>query len=182
MVKKVKLFCVLAVVVIFLTMAVWVIVNRENLINKDNVNIVTEETVSLLIIEPDFFNPLVSKNKYVQEISNLVFDGLTKIDETLKPESALAKTFIPDETLTSWNVTLRDDITFHDGNKFTADDVIFTINKIKELGEKSYFAYNVGNIESISKVSDYEVVFKLIKADNFLMNKMDLPILSKNYY
>ena len=39
--------------------------------------------------------------------------------------------FVPDETLTLWNITLRDDVLFHDGSKFSADDVIFTINKIQ---------------------------------------------------
>lgn len=181
--KELKVFCLFSLVVILLTITVVVFFNKDDLISKDNNNdILTEETVSLLMIEPDFLNPLVSKNKYVQEISNLVFEGLTKIDETLKPQLALAKTFVPDETLTTWNVTLREDVIFHDGSKFTADDVIFTINKIKELGENSYFAYNVENIESVSKVSDYEVKFILNKADNFLMSKMSLPILSHNYY
>jgi len=182
MIKNVRLFCILAVVVFFTTIAGLVILNREDFTNRQNNNVITEESVNLLVIEPDFLNPLVSKNKYVQEIGNLVFEGLTKIDRTLKPQLSLAKTFIPDETLTSWNITLRDDITFHDGSKFTADDVVFTINKIKELGEKSYFAYNVQNIETVSKVSDYEVKLVLFKADNFLMNKMDLPILPKSYY
>jgi len=183
MVKNIKLFCILAVVVVVITIATVLILNREDIINKDNNKIITEETVNLLIIEPDFLNPLVSKNKYVQEISNLVFEGLTKVDETLKPQMALAKTFIPDdETLTSWTVKLREDIIFHDGTKFTADDVVFTLNKVKELGESSYFAYNVANIENVRKISDYEVSIKLNKADNFIMNKMNFPILSKNYY
>lgn len=181
--KNIKLFLILALVVILVTIVNVVISNRENFINKDKTNeIIKEETVSLLIIEPDFLNPLVSKNKYVQEVANLVFDGLTEIDEELKPQLKLAKTFVPDETLTSWNITLRDDVVFHNGSKFTSNDVIFTINKIKELDEKSYFKYNVENIETITKVSEYEVKIKLNKADNFIMNKMALPILSYNYY
>ena len=183
MLKNVKLFCILAILVAILTVLGMAALNREDLIDDENNNeIVTEETVSLVIIEPDYLNPLVSKNKYVQEVAGLVFEGLTEIDETLKPQPALAKAFVPDETLTSWNVSLRNDITFHDGTQFDADDVVFTINKIKELGENSYFAYNVENIQSVSKISDYEVTFKLNKADNFFMNKMDLPILSKEYY
>ena len=78
--KNVKLFCVLAAVVVFITVASVAIFNREDIIIKDNKDkVLTEETVNLLIIEPDYFNPLVSKNKYVQEIANLVFDGLTNM-------------------------------------------------------------------------------------------------------
>lgn len=183
MVKNIKLFCALAIVVAVFTIIGIIIFNREDMSKtKNNNEVIVAETVDLLIIEPDFLNPLVSKNKYVQEISNLVFSGLTNIDENLKPQPELAKTFIPDETLTGWNITLRDDVYFHDGVKFTADDVVFTINKIKELGENSYFAHNVKNINSISKVSDYEVNLKLNEADSFLMDKVNFPILSTNYY
>lgn len=183
MIKNIKLFCILAILVVLITLAGFIIAHKEDLFKENkNTEIIKEEEISLLIIEPDFMNPLVSHNKYVQEISDLVFDGLTKLDETLKPRLVLAKTFIPNNTLTEWTVTLREDVVFHDGSKFTADDVIFTVNKIKELNEKSYFAYNVENIESITKISDYELIITLNKADNFLMNKMTFPILAKGYY
>lgn len=183
MLRKIKLFCIFAIVVIITTLAFFLISHKEDLLKKDEPEeILKEETVSLLIIEPDYINPLVSYNKYIQEISGLIFDGLTKIDEVLKPQPVLAKTFIPDESLTNWNVALRNDVKFHDGSDFTADDVVFTINKIKELGADSYFSYNVENIESVEEVTDYEVIIKLKKADNFLMNKMTFPILSKSYY
>ena len=35
------------------------------------------------------------------------------------------------------------------------------INKIKELGEKSHFSYNVQNIKNITKVSDYKISIEL---------------------
>lgn len=180
--RRIKLFCILALIVTLITALVVVILNKDDLTKRKDDSVITEETISLLIIEPDFLNPLVSKNKYVQEVSNLVFEGLTRIDEELKPQLILAKAFVPNAALTSWTVTLREDVTFHDGGSFTADDVVFTINKIKELGESSYFSYNVENIKSISKVSDYELNIELYQADNFLINKMNLPILSCNYY
>lgn len=183
MIKNLKLFCMFSILVVLITLTVFIISHKEELFKEDkNTEIIKEEDVSLLIIEPDFLNPLVSHNKYVQEISNLVFDGLTKLDESLKPRLVLAKTFIPNDNLTEWTVTLRDDVVFHDGSKFTADDVIFTVNKIKELNDKSYFAYNVKNIDNITKLSDYELKITLNKTDNFLMNKMTFPILAKNYY
>jgi len=180
--KKIKLFITLSICIIIAIIVSLAIVHRDNSSNKNKKNdVIKEESISLLIIEPDFLNPLVSQNKYVQQVSNLVFDGLTKLDSNLKPNLVLAKTFIPDNTLTKWTVSLRDDVFFHDGSKLTVDDVIFTINKIKEL-ENSYYLYNVSNISSLTKVSDYEFIINLEKSDNFLMSKMDIPILSKAYY
>jgi len=181
--KKIKLFIMLSIFIIIGIIAIFVVVHRDDFINKNKQSdVIKEESVSLLIIEPDFFNPLVSQNKYVQQVSNLVFDGLTKLDSNLKPNLVLAKTFIPDNSLTKWTVSLREDVFFHDGSKLTVDDVIFTINKIKELEDKSYYLYNVSNISSLTKVSDYEFIITLEKSDNFLMSKMDIPILSKAYY
>ena len=181
--KKIKSFIILSICIIIGIIVGLGIVHKDELSDKSKKNdVIKEENISLLIIEPDFLNPLVSQNKYVQQVSKLVFDGLTKLDSKLKPNLVLAKTFIPDNTLTRWTVSLRDDVLFHDGSKFTADDVIFTINKIKELEDKSYYLYNVANISSLTKVSEYELVINLEKSDNFLMSKMDIPILSKSYY
>lgn len=184
MTNKIKQISILGIIIVILTVSVFVFKNKESDIieEENNEELIKEESVSLLIIEPDFLNPLVSKNKYVQEVSNLVFDSLVKINSNLKPEPALAKLFIPNEDLTSWNITLRDDVFFHDDTKLTADDVIFTINKIKELGDKSLFSYSVENIESVDKVSDYQIKINLNKSDNFLTNKLNFPVLSKNYY
>lgn len=182
MTKNIKLFCIFSIFVVVLTIIVFTLLNRDDLLEKDNSVILTEEEISLVIIEPDFINPLVSKNKYVQEVANLVFDGLVELNDSLKPELSLAKIFIPDETLLNWNITLRDDVYFHNGIRLTVDDIIFTVNKIKELGNDSYFYYNVKNIKEMEKKSDYEMTFVLDKADNFFISKMDIPVLSKSYY
>ena len=181
--KKKKTLIAFSVCIIIGLIVSIAIVHRDELNNKNKQNdVIKEESINLLIIEPDFLNPLVSQNKYVQQVSNLVFDGLTKLDSNLRPNLVLAKTFIPDNTLTSWTVSLREDVFFHDGSKLTVDDVIFTINKIKALGDKSYYLYNVSNISSLAKISDYEFIINLEKSDNFLMSKMDIPVLSKAYY
>ncbi|MBP3285291.1 MAG: peptide ABC transporter substrate-binding protein [Clostridia bacterium] len=142
----------------------------------------TEETLNLLVIAPDYFNPLVSQNKYIQNISNLVFNGLTEIDSELKAKNCLAKTITPDASLTVWEVVLNDSIYFHNGTKLTADDVIFTMDKIKDLGAESYFSYHIANITAYEKISEDTIKITLAQSDNFLPNKLDFPILSKSFY
>lgn len=152
--------------------------NKENLVQTNNI----EESINLLIIAPDYLNPLISKNKYVQNISNLVFDGLTKTDSQLKAQNCLAKTITPDTYLMTWEIVLNDGIYFHNGTKLTADDIIFTIEKIKELGEESYFYYATENITLCEKISENTLKITLLQPDNFLPNKLDFPIFSKLFY
>jgi len=151
--------------------------------NEANIGISnTEESINLLVIAPDYFNPLVSQNKYIQNISKLVFNGLTEIDSELKAKNCLAKTITPDTSLMTWEIVLNDSIYFHNGTKLTADDVIFTLDKIKELGSESYFSHNIANITAYDKTSADTVKISLAQPDNFLPNKLAFPILSKSFY
>jgi len=152
--------------------------NKADLIQENNI----EESINLLVIAPDYFNPLVSQNKYIQNVSKLVFNGLTEIDSELKAKNCLAKTITPDASLTVWEIVLNDSIYFHNGTKLTADDVVFTLNKIKELGTESYYGHYLTNVTSYENVGNDTVKITLAQPDNFLPNKLDFPILSKSYY
>lgn len=179
---KGKLLILAIIIFIAINVLVFIIINRDKLLNDDIEEVtVQDEKINILMIEPDYFLSIVSNNKYVHEVCNLVFEGLTKDNENLKAEPRLAKVLITEDNLT-WTINLRDDVYFHNGDKFTADDVIFTINKIKELGEKTYFLYNVANIKNIKKSSDYEIIIELNAYDNFFPEKLTFPILTKNYY
>ena len=135
-VKVILLLIILAVIinVVFFSMEYRKLQekNMTKNINENNTN----ESINLLVIAPDYFNPLVSQNKYIQNISSLVFNGLTQIDSELKAQNCLAKTITPDTSLTVWEIILNDSIYFHNGTKLTADDVIFTINK-------NYIVFNI---------------------------------------
>ena len=147
---KGKLLILAIIIFIAINVLVFIIINKDKFIKNDidEVNM-PDEKIDILMIEPDYFLSIVSNNKYVHEVCNLVFEGLTEDDDTLKAQPKLAKLILTSDNL-SWDITLRDDVNFHNGDKFTADDVIFTINKIKELGEKSHFSYNVQNIKNIT--------------------------------
>jgi peptide/nickel transport system substrate-binding protein len=59
-----------------------------------------------------------------------VYDRLVEINSEMSDyEMALAETFEPNADLTEWTITLRPDVTWHDGSDFTADDVIYSIQR-----------------------------------------------------
>ncbi len=71
-----------------------------------------------------------------------IFDRLVNPDANLRPEPALARSWAA-VAPNVWEFRLRDDVRFHDGTPFTADDVAFTIARVSELrtGPGGYALY-----------------------------------------
>ena len=151
----------------------------EEEIVEDNLE---DEVTSILVINPDYYNPLVSNNIYIRDLSKLVFEGLTAVSSELKYENCLAKIIEVEDDYKNYRIVLKNDVKFHDGTKLTVDDVIYTIKKIQDLEEKSIYYYNVSNIESIKKINNHEIKIKLKEVDNFFPAKLDFPILSELTY
>lgn len=150
--------------------------------NEEVIEELKDEKTSILVINPDYYNPLVSSNVYIKDLSKLVFEGLTSTTEDLNYENCLAKIIEPQDDYKTYRIVLKNNIKFHNGNELTADDVVYTISKIQSLGQNSIYYYNVENIESIKKVSSSELRMVLKEVDNFFPAKLDFPILSELTY
>ncbi len=123
-------------------------------------------TVNLLSpTQPASLDPNFDTLVMFAQVSRNLFDGLFRLNDDMEIEPALATGFEQvDET--TYTVTLRDDVTWHDGSAFTADDVVFTFDRIAndaELGskQKTY----VSNVETTTAVGDHEVEFTLASPD-----------------
>lgn len=81
---------------------------------------------------PQFINPLlVEYNRIDRDLVALLFNGLTTLgrDGTLQPD--LATSWAISEDGLSYTFRLRRDVQWHDGQPFTADDVLFTLSLLK---------------------------------------------------
>ena len=96
-------------------------------------------------------NPILSQNKHVQEISRIIFEPLFERDEEYK----LQKCLVTDWAKTSENtylIKIRNDIKWSDGSQLVIEDVIFTIEKLKQV--QSIYTRNVQNITNVEKIED----------------------------
>lgn len=113
-----------------------------------------------LVGSPRFINPLfASANDVDLDLTSLVFSGLLKYSNT-----GMAKDLATDYQISSdqktYTFQLRQNATFHDGTKLTADDVLFTFNLIKDPKTKSPLSYNFTDV-NVEKVNDYSIKFTL---------------------
>lgn len=82
---------------------------------------------------PQFINPLLSDPYPVdRELVNLIFDGLTRYDDNGKLIPNLAENWMVSEDGLTVHFNLRQDVFWHDGEQFTADDVVFTYRLLQD--------------------------------------------------
>jgi peptide/nickel transport system substrate-binding protein len=82
------------------------------------------------------------------------YDALILRDANLAKIPGLATSWSPVEP-TVWEFKLREGVTFHEGQPFTADDVVFSFNRA--LSETSDFKNYVNSITEVKKVDDFTV-------------------------
>ena len=83
-----------------------------------------------------------------------VYEGLVLYDKDLQIVPALATDWEAIDD-TTWRFNLREDVKFHNGNPFTADDVIFTWQRALTKG--SQMKPTASKISDIKKIGDHQI-------------------------
>ncbi len=92
-------------------------------------------------------------------LTTYVFSGLVRFDPKFNPEPDLAVSWAAISP-TAWEFKLREGVTFTDGTPFTADDVVFSFERIPTvLNSPSSFAFAVKPITRIEVVDAHTLRF-----------------------
>lgn len=94
-----------------------------------------------------------------------VYDNLVGRDGDLRPTPWLAESFEPNADGTEWVFKLRKDVVFHDGQRFGAEDVIFSFNRIIGPDSTSPLKPVFAHVQEIKKDDDHTVKFVLSTPD-----------------
>jgi peptide/nickel transport system substrate-binding protein len=128
---------------------------------------VTAANAANLIIgsstEPSSIDPQFSRTGNNQNIAMQVFDRLLETDTTIGIHPALAVSWTNIDPLT-WHVKLREGVKFHDGSPLTAQDVMFSLTRAKNIpNSPAPFSGNVAAIDSMKALDDLTIEFKTKK-------------------
>lgn len=120
------------------------------------------------------------------QIAALFQEGLTGLDANGKTVPALAREWHTDDNLT-WVFDLRDDVTFHDGTKLTADDIIFSIETAMDPTlSPGLSTYWPDYVEGAQKTGDSQVTITLSSPhadfDTEVSNTAGLFVTSKAFW
>jgi len=136
-----------------------------------------EEVVIGVQSKTSSVNPTTQTSVAHTMIFNLTHNSLVGYDEaTMQIRPELASAWKTSADLKTWSFTLRDDVFFHNGQKFTADDVAFTAEYGRNSTNatvKSFWS----SIEAVKVIDDTHVDL-VLKAANLDL----LHLLAKEYF
>ncbi|MEN5083287.1 ABC transporter substrate-binding protein [Bosea sp. TWI1241] len=108
------------------------------------------------------------------------YEGLTARDRDLKIIPALAEKWEVSPDGLTWRLFLRKGVKFHDGSDFTADDVLFSADRVRAPG--SNFTTRIPTDAKFVKVDDHTVDVVLSKPNPILNAQWDTwYIMSKKW-
>lgn len=144
--------------------------------------------------EPGNLNPMVWATTSDTNITHMIFDSLVRPDEQLIIEGSLAKDWTVSEDGKTYTFNLYDNVKWHDGEPFTANDVAFTFTSLADprydagaysrvepiLGAADFHNGTADSVAGIKVIDDYTVEFTLAEANASFLANMFIGVLPEH--
>ncbi len=129
----------------------------------------------------DNYNPFTNQqNAFVRVINFNCYEALFHYDEDMKLVYDLATSYDKVDD-TTYVFKLREGVKFHNGEAFTADDVIYTINTINDEKTGAWRNSQYANVEKMTATDKYTLEIKLASPQaGFIDNLAYTAIASKS--
>jgi peptide/nickel transport system substrate-binding protein len=102
-------------------------------------------------------------------VANAVYDYLIDIDTGSNLVPRLGTAWEVSEDGLAYVFTLADGVTFHDGSALTAEDVVWTFDRLRDPDNGFATATDYANIASVEATGDLEVTFTLSEPNHFFL-------------
>lgn len=176
--KEKNIFLCLFVILIITTI---VTLNKINNMYVVNTPIRGGSISEGIVGAPRFINPLLALSDADKDMTALIYSGLMRKspDGTIIPD--LANSYEISKDGISYTFVLKDNIFFQDNTRVTVDDVLFTIEKIKDPTIKSPNKNNWDGI-SVEKIDDKTIRFNLSKPYASFLENTTLGIMPEHIW
>ena len=138
---------------------------------KDTVNLALEVAVASS-------DPMGNTKNATMQTFQWVYESLIYADGDANIHPALATSWEVKNGGLDWVFQIRQGVKFHSGKEMTADDVVFSMTRAKEM---SYMKNYTSEIDFTEKTGDWEVTIHLVEPHNgFLYNLYVLKVIDKD--
>ena len=145
--------------------------------SKENAEEKTE-SITIYSLKDDTLCPVLTDNDANRQMLGIVYESLVKLKSDMDAEGVLAESWSVSPDGLIWTFNLRKGVKWHNGESFSAEDVVYTINQIKTAQPISY-SYNVRHIENAEAMGN-SVVITLNEPCPLFVNLMTFPIVKKS--
>lgn len=129
---------------------------------------------------PQYINPILLQNNDVdRDLSRLIYSGLVTYDRNMNIVGDLAESYEISPDQKTYTFHLRKGVKWHDGEPFTAQDVIFTVTKIQDPNLRSPLFKSFRDVK-VEQKDDFTVNFVLLKPFSPFIDLMTTGILPEH--
>jgi len=131
-----------------------------------------EDLVLAMPLEPPHLDPTAGAAAAIDEVTYAnIFEGLTRIDETGAVRPGLAESWSISPDGLRYTFHLHKDVKFHDGNRFDANDVVYSLNRINAADSANAQKQLYAAINSVEAKDPLTVIINLKQPNSrFLYN------------
>jgi peptide/nickel transport system substrate-binding protein len=135
------------------------------------------EYVEAVVGSPSIINPLIVVQSDVDaDLTRLLYSGLVSLTPDGKIVPDLAESYETSEDGTEYTFKLKDRLYWHDGEKVTIDDVLFTFSIVQNPDYRSPY-YQLFQGVSVERKDDDTVRFMLEKPRSSFLSSLSIGIL-----
>lgn len=144
--------------------------------------IVGGDYTEALIGYPKAVNPIYVANRDVDaDLSRLIYSSLFIYDKNGNLSNDLADSFTVSADAKEYTITIKDNVYFHNNDKLSVDDVLFTFDLIKNQEFRSPYRAAFVGVEA-TKIDDYSIKFVLSEPYAPFPELLSFGILPKNIW
>ena len=135
--------------------------------------------------EPPMLMQGLNQNGPTNMVAGNIYESLLRYDAKLTPQPSLAKSWEISPDAKSYTFKLQEGVTWHDGKPFSADDVVFSLDKFLREVHPRWRPIANNQVDKIEKVDDLTVKITLKQPFGPLLLSQEVasaPIVPKHIY
>ncbi|MGI6525874.1 MAG: ABC transporter substrate-binding protein [Caldicoprobacterales bacterium] len=139
------------------------------------------------LTDVDTFNPLLTQSRDLINFLGLIFESPITYDEQSKPAPSLVTDWevSPDGRL--WIFDVRKGVKWHNGQQFTGEDILFTLQVLHTGALDSFYQQNLYDNTNIVEYGlrggdPYTIFIRLGEPTYCILNLMTFPVLPMSVY